>query len=243
MKLTDKESREGVSLCLDNAKRLLKDAKLLLANGSTGHALFLVVSAIEETSKAFIFAGARIGIWKRGETDSEVITHFPKLTLFVSHVAAVAMEDSFRRTRERIFRPQKPAKPLDIDDFVEMAQDVDYAVKELWRGRCEGLYVDRRSGEWTAPSDVEKSEVETLMKRTERYVADTEYQTRNILEAKKDTALNYRRWLEEEYVPFAINYFLENIDKLFDEKVISRRLYEKLREVKSKRGISNSKSS
>lgn len=233
--MTDLDIKKGVKLSLGNAKSLLKDAKLLLEHKSTGHALFLIVSAIEEASKAFIYAGARVGVWKQGETEKDVFTHPPKLTLFISHLTVTAMEDAFKRRRQMIFHPRKPVKPLDIDDFVEMAQDVECAVKELWKGRIEGLYVDRKNGKWTTPSDFEKSEVETLLSRAERYIRDTEFRTRNIVEAKKEVALGFRNWLVEEYIPFAINYFLENIDDLYNDKVISRKLYEHLKKLRVSR--------
>lgn len=48
---------DGVKRCLDNAEILLKDAKILLKEGSAGHAMLFVITAVEESSKAFILAG------------------------------------------------------------------------------------------------------------------------------------------------------------------------------------------
>lgn len=234
LQMTESEIEEGVKRCLDNAKSLLKDAKLLLEIDSTGHALFFVVSAIEETSKAFIYAGARIGVWKHGETNRDVTHHFSKLSLFISHLFTTALEDVFERRRKQFLHQKEPVKPLDIDDFVEMVQDIDTAQKELWKSRIQALYVDRKNGKWTSPSEFKTSVVKTLLKRAERYVHDTEFQTRNILKAEKELAVKYRNWLQEEFVPFAINYFLENIEELYAEKAISQKLYEKLKKLKAK---------
>lgn len=235
MEMTDAEIEEGVKRCLDNAKSLLKDARLLLKNDSTGHALFFVVSAIEETSKAFIHAGARIGVWKHGETNKDVRNHFPKLSLFVSHLFTTALEDGFSKERKRIFRSSQPVGPLDVDDFVEMAQDIDAAQRTLWDSRIQALYVDRKNGKWTSPSDFDIKEAEELLRRAEKYVHDTEFQTRNILKAKKEIAVEYRNWLQEELVPFAVSYFLENIDELYTDEMISRKLYEKLKKLRAER--------
>lgn len=231
MRMTNSDVEEGVKCCLDNAESLLKDAQLLLENGSAGHALFLIISAIEEASKAFIHAGRRIGAWTPGETEKDVVTHASKLSLFVFHLIAAALEDVFKTRRNRIFRPQQPAKPLDIDDFVEMAEDLDSALKDLWESRLVALYVDRKNGKWTSPSQIEKSEVEHWLEVAQRYLRTTEFQVRNIMKAPKSLAVEFHNWLQNVLIPFAKDYLLDHIDELYAEKVISRRLYERLKKL------------
>lgn len=228
--MSDADIKKGVNLCLDNAKILLEEADSLLTKGSTGHAFFFVVSAIEETSKAHIWTGARVGSWTQQEIN-DVTKHAVKLTLFIIHLAMTAFQDGFERGRKKIFHQSKPTKPLDVDDLVEMLQDMVSAKDALWKGRQEGLYVDRRDGKWTSPADFEKSEVENLIKRAGRYLKQTEIQTRNILEADIEVSKDYKSWLEE-HIPFAVSYLVENIDELYVDKVISRGLYEKLKKLK-----------
>ena len=62
MTIPTEEFKKGVELCFNNVTSLLEDANLLLHKGSNGHALFLVVSAIEETSKAFMYSCGRVEI-------------------------------------------------------------------------------------------------------------------------------------------------------------------------------------
>ena len=229
MEMTNSDIEEGVRRCLNNAKSLLKDARLLLKNGSAGHALFFIISAIEETSKSFIYAGRRIGSWRHGETEKDVTNHASKLSFFIFHLIARTMEDVFEKRRKRIFHPEQPDKPLNVDNFVEMAQNLNIVRGELWKSRLVALYVDRENGKWISPSEIEKSEVETWLRLAERYLHDIEFQTRNILKAPKDLAVQYHNWLQHVLVPFAKNYLLDHIDELYADKVISQKLYEKLK--------------
>lgn len=227
--MTDLDVEEGVRRCLDNTNSLLKDARLLLENDSVGHALFFVISSIEETSKALIYSGKRTGIKRAGGTKKDLINHHPKLDLFISYLIAAAMEDVFAKRRNRIFHPERPDEPLNIDNFVEMAQDSKKARSDLWKDRLAALYVDRKNGIWTSPSEIEKSKVEALLKLAERYLHDTKFQTRNILKAPKDVAVEYHKWLQTALIPFARKYLQDRIDELYKDKMISERSYEILK--------------
>lgn len=235
--MTDAEIEEGVRLCLENTRSLIDDARLLLKKGSVGHALFFILSAIEESSKAFMYAGRRVNVWKLGETDKEVVNHASKFALFISYLIAIAMEDVFEKRRLRIFHPQLPEKSLDIEDAIEMAQDLDDAWKKLWSDRVTALYVGRKNGKWTSPLQIQKENVESWLGFAERYLRDTEFQTRNILKAPKDVAMEFHSWLRNVMVPFAQNYLLENIDELHADKVISTRVYRKLKQMRETRRL------
>lgn len=227
--MTDSDIEEGVQRCLSNAKSLLKDARLLLENGSAGHGLFLIMSATEETSKAFIYAGRRVGSWKPRKTEKDLINHAPKYTLFISYLIARAMEDVFEKRRRRIFHPEQPDKPLNVDDFVEMAQDSRVALKELWKIRLAALYVDRKNGKWSSPSEVEIAKAKSWLTLAEKYTHDVEFQTRNILKTPKDLATRFQSWLQNDLVQSAKNYLLDHVDELYSDKVISHRMYTKLK--------------
>lgn len=227
--MKDIDIEKGIRSCLNNARSLLKDATLLLENGSAGHALFLVISATEETSKAFIYAVRRVGAWKLGKTEKDLTRHGPKYALFISYLISRAVEDIFEKRRKKIFHPEHADKPLNVDDFIEMAQNSKIARGELWKKRLAALYVDRKSGRWTSPSETEKSEVETWLRLAKRYLRDTEFQTRNILKARENLAKQYHNWLQNVLVPFAKEYLLNNIDELYADKVISKTMYEKLK--------------
>lgn len=232
LEMTDLDVEEGVKRCLDNARSLLKDARLLLKNDSAGHALLFVISAIEETSKALICSGIRTGIKSAEEAIRDLFKHPPKLNLFISYLIAAAMEDVFAKRRNRIFHPEHPDKPLNIDNFVEMAQDSKKAHSDLWKDRLAALYVDIKNGRWTSPSEIERSKVEALLELAERYLHDTNFQTRNILKAPKDVAVEYHRWLQTTLIPFAKKYLQDHIDELYKDKVITKRSYEMIKKKK-----------
>jgi len=228
-KMSNPDIEEGVRRCLDNAKSLLKDAHLLLKNDSAGHALFFVVSSAEETSKALIYAGIRSGLWGAEKAKKDTVFHASKLDLFISYAIATAMEDVFTKRRNRVFHSERPDKPLDIDNFVEMAQNLKKAQKDLWNERLAALYTDRRDGNWTSPCEIEKSKVETWLESAERFLRDTEFQIRNILKATRDMVAQYHDWVQNVLIPFSKDYLRSNIDELYADKVISKRLYEKLK--------------
>lgn len=181
--------------------------------------MFLAVSAVEETSKAFMYAVDT----RRGITD-----HRPKLNLFISYLIAAAMEEVFKKRRQRIFHPNIPEKPLNIDDYVEMAQDTKKAQKALWKEKLKALYVDDIHGTWTSPSEIRKEDVENLIKHAEKYVHVTDFQTRNILKAPEKLSEEYQNWLQNGLTPFAQEYLKNHLEELYTEKMISKETYDRL---------------
>ena len=83
MESSTKKLEKGVKLCLKNARRLIKDANLLIDNGSYGHALFLVFTSLEEVSKAFIYTSSRLESQKIEEL-KEVYRHDIKYVYYLS---------------------------------------------------------------------------------------------------------------------------------------------------------------
>jgi AbiV family abortive infection protein len=161
MKIPSKEFAKGVELCLNNATSLLEDAQLLANKGSYGHAVFLVISAIEETSKAFICSGGRIEIWKDKELHDDLISHRQKYSLFVIMVLADAFERGFSRQIQT--KEKKKPKPVQLEDLEELGRDLNNTIEELWKSRLKSLYVDHQQGKWLSPSDIKREEVEELL--------------------------------------------------------------------------------
>jgi AbiV family abortive infection protein len=219
---------DGVKRCLDNANNLLKDAKILLEKGSAGHAMLFVISSIEESSKAFILSTKSLDMKNAKKTKRSIIEHSSKLDLFVSYLVSSALEDVFEKRRRKIFHPELPDKPLNIDSFVEMAQNSKKARSDLWLYRLSALYVDldEKTGKWTSPSEIEPSKVGSFLELAEKYLKDTEFQTRNILKSPKDMAKSYKNWLQNTMIPFAKTYLTGEIDTLYLEKVISKTTYD-----------------
>ena len=223
MKIPDEEIKKGVELCFNNARSLIEDAETLLNQGSYGHALFLTISAIEELSKAFMYACGRVDVWKPEELVHDVLHHTSKYTLFVISILIDSINKAIEKGDYRI------TKPLDIDDFVELGKDLEFAINEIWKQRLQSLYVDHQQGKWLSPSDIEREDVETLLQYTNKYMKMIEFQCTNILKAPIDIAKQIQEYLGNQLFPLLLEQFYKNADELYKNKLISKRLYEKIK--------------
>ena len=223
MKIPDEEIKKGVELCFNNAGSLIEDAETLLKQGSYGHALFLAISAIEEMSKAFMYAGGRVDIWKPEELVHDVLQHTPKYTLFVTSIVLDSINKAIEKGDYRI------TKPLDIDDFVELGKDLEFAIEEIWKQRLQSLYVDYQQGKWLSPSDIKREDVETLLQYANKYKKRIEFHCTNILKAPIDLAKQIQEYLNNQLYPWFLDQFYKNADELYKNKLISKRLYEKIK--------------
>jgi len=193
--------KKGVELCLDNVNKLIEDAEILFRRRSYGHSVFLAYSAIEETSKAYMYALSRIESSKPNELE-QVKHHGPKLDLFMGlHVM-----ESIGRAMEK--GPQKPDRPLDVKDFQEMGRDFDSLAGEIWNLRLQGLYVDYRERRWLSPSDMKRKDAKYWLEYAKEYKKKIEPVCRNIVNAPK----NILKQAED-----SVNSLLENLSKAFSE--------------------------
>jgi AbiV family abortive infection protein len=220
LKLTDEELRKGVKLCLDNANSLIEDAETLLDKKSYGHALFFALSAIEEISKASMYALSRVGIWKSDELDRDVICHDAKYSVFFG----VLVMDAVRKQMEKGY--QQPNKPLDVHDFEQMAQDFEDSIKEIGKCRKQSLYVDRRKGKWLTPIDIEREAAESWIETAKQKKTELESLFGNILNAPIEVVKTVQDYIENQLVPWAIEQFYKKTEELYQKKLISKKLYE-----------------
>jgi AbiV family abortive infection protein len=231
MKIPSKEFAKGVELCLNNATSLLEDAQLLANKGSYGHALFLVISAIEETSKAFIWSGGRIEIWKDKELYEDLVCHHQKYRLFVIMVFADAFASGVNRQIQT--KEKKKPKPLQLEDLEELVRDLDNTVKEIWKSRLRGLYVDYQQGKWVSSSDIQREEVKELLQYATKYKKTMQSQCYNILRAPLDPAKQIQRYFEQELFPSISRRVQKNAEWLFNNGLIDEKLYKKLSSLKN----------
>jgi len=223
LKIPDEEIEKGVELCFNNARSLIEDAETLLNQGSYGHALFLAISAIEEMSKAFMYACGRVDVWKPEELVHDVVHHTSKYTLFVISVLLDSINKVIEKGDYRI------TKPLDIDDFVELGKDLEFAIEEIWKQRLQSLYVDYQQGKWLSPSDIKREDVATLLQYANKYTKMIEFQCTNILKAPIDLAKQVQEYLGNQLFPRLLDQFYKNADELYKNKLISKRLYAKIK--------------
>lgn len=232
LKIPDEELKKGVELCFNNATSLIEDAEILVKHGSYGHARFVVLSAIEEICKAFIYTLNRIEVWKSTELTYDVIHHKPKFTIFVLSLFADAVGKEIERGRIEI------KKPLDIDDFIEMGKDLDSAIDDIWKSmREESLYVDYREGRWLSPSDVQRKDVELGIEIAKAKKAEFESQCRNTLSVPIDLAKAVSEFIDNQLFPWFLDQFYKNADELYKDKVISKRLYEAILSSRKKKKL------
>jgi len=226
MKIPTEEFEKGVELCFNNVTSLLEDANLLLNKGSNGHALFFVVSAIEETSKAFMYSCGRIEVWKGSELYRDVIKHLQKYSLFI----IVIFADSFMHSFNKAIQPEekKILKPLELEDLEELGRDLETVIKEIWKSRLQSLYVDYQQGKWLSPCDIDREEVEELLQYANKYKRIMEFQCSNILRAPLDCAKQIQEYLDEQLFPSILEQLLKNVEWLFNNGFIDEKLYQKL---------------
>ena len=225
MKIPTEEYEKGVELCFNNVASLLEDANLLLDKGSYGHALLFAISAIEETSKAFMYSCGRVEIWKGKELD-DVFKHMPKYWLFVSIILADSFTHGFNKAVQT--KEYKITKPLKLDDLEELIRDFESTVSEIWKSRLHSLYVDYQQGKWLSPCDIEQEEVEDLLQYANKYKKIMEPLCSNIIGAPLDHAKQIQAYIDEQLLPSILTQLQKNVEWLFNNEFIDEKLYEKL---------------
>jgi len=226
MKIPTEEFEKGVKLCFTNVTSLLEDANLLLSKGSNGHALFFVVSAIEETSKAFMYSCGRTDTWS--ELSRDVINHFQKYSLFILVIFADSFMNSFNKTIQTEIKERKTPKPLKLEEIEELGRDFETIIKEIWKSRLQSLYVDYQQAKWFSPCDIDREEVEELLQYANKYKQIIEPQCSNILSAPPALAKQIQEYLDEQLFPSILKQFQKNIDWLFNNGLIDEKLYKKM---------------
>jgi AbiV family abortive infection protein len=226
MKIPNEEFAKGVKLCFRNASRLIDNAVLLFKKESYGYSFFLIVTAIEEISKAFMYSCGRIDIWKEKELDSDIKNHLQKYALFVFAI----FTDSFMRSFNRAIqtREHKIIKPVKLDDFKELRNDMDSAVIEIWNSRLQGLYVDYRQGKWLSPFDIERKDVIDLLKYAKNYKRMMKAQCANILKATPDMARQIQEYFDNELLPALSTQLKNNANWAYKNGYIDEKLYKKI---------------
>ena len=225
MKIPTEEFAQGVESCFKNVTSLLKDANLLLDNESNGHALFFVVSAIEETSKAFMLSCGRVEIWKGKELD-DFFRHEPKYWLFVILISMDSFTHGFNKAVQT--KEFKITKPLELDELEELSRDLESTVREIWKSRLHSLYVDYKQGKWLSPCDIKREEVKEFLQYANKYKEMTESLCSNILNAPLDLAKQIQKYFDEQLFPSIVKQLPKNVERLFDDGLIDEKLYKKL---------------
>jgi len=187
-KILTKNGKQYVSEALKNSKEFLKDAKVLIENGSYAHGAALAVLAIEEGAKSKI---ATRYVNRNGvlEVDSqtykeEIKDHFKKL----SQAAKDHMTDAI------MYRliPEGPMGSCSLEELYQRVKtlaedkDEDQRLKnveiESWLYAClfvlkmKWLYVDIEEGVVTSPLTWSKEDAIKVLQMAEKRVSEYETQ-------------------------------------------------------------------
>jgi AbiV family abortive infection protein len=221
----ERQLKRGVELCLDNVDKLIKDAEILSRGRSYGHSVFLAYSAIEEMSKAIMYAMSRIEPMKPSEFEN-MKRHSAKFDVFMGSQIIV---DSIGRAIER--GPQKPDRALDVKDFQEMEEDIDFLSQEVWNLRLQGLYVDYRRGKWSAPSDMTRKDAKYWIEHAKKYKESKEPLCRNIVSISEDKLKQPTEFmsstLESLFKPL-LEQFFKNAELAHKKGIITEELYKQI---------------
>jgi AbiV family abortive infection protein len=213
LKITDEQLKKGVELCFLNINRLIKDAQILFENESYGHARFLAFSAIEETSKAYMYALSRIEVYETEELKKDIKKHYTKFDYFALFLAFIQ-----RQSEEKY----KVKKTLDIKFFKELGKSFETLNREYLESREQSLYVDYIKGEWVSPLKISREDVKLWIESAKEYKKEIAFLCGNILSPPKEIVLSITKQLQETID----DNFLPFISTLYEAKGISKELYE-----------------
>ena len=176
-----------MSEAIKNSKQFLKDAKILIGNGSFAHGAALAVLAIEEGAKAKI--ATQYINWKGMlEVDSktykeEIKDHFNKLSQAAKDHMITAMtyrlipegptgSCSLRELQQRleVLADSKDGKEIEIESWLHACLTV---LKMKW------LYVDIEKGEVTTPLTWSKEDALKVLQVAEKRLSEYETQIIN----------------------------------------------------------------
>ena len=215
MEFSTEKLEKGVKLCFKNARRLNKDANLLIDNGSYGHALFFLITSIEEVSKAFMYASSRLESQKIEEL-KEVYSHGAKFGYYLAFLLGQLMVLHGKIEEEYV------GKPLDVDDFFILGEAVSSNVEDMLASREWSLYVDFADEEWFSPFDIEREDVTTLVAFAENHLKNTERLCEILLKIPSDLLTQLKEYIEKQLVP-------SYLEELYERKAISERVYLEIR--------------
>jgi len=171
-KMTGPCAREFWMALLDNASRLVEDARLLLGTGSFGRALSLTVLAQEELGKALWIYDEFEGAWSRGEDNERTIarlrehgrSHFQKyleavtfsdeLASFWGDYSAFKSGPDGETTEQMIARLRARAESRQVQ--------AERSAREANIAKQKGFYVDRDEHDQVlSPSEIGAGTVES----------------------------------------------------------------------------------
>ena len=232
VKIPNEELKNGVELCFRNANSLIESSKILIEHGDYGHARFLSLSAIEDTIKAFMYALKRIDAGKNDEIGRDIFDHKSKFSIFIFFLLADAVGKRIEKGNIAI------DKPLDIADFDKIGKDMDSAINDLKIGREESLYIDYKQGKWISPLDIPRKEAEAWIEIAQRKKTEIEPLCKSMVAVPLETAKEVNEFIDNLLLSVR-DQFYKNVDALYANNKITKKLYEKILNSKANQNVVN----
>lgn len=177
--MTKKLLKEAVQLCLDNVEQYIKDAQLLVENGSYGHAFALTVLGEEELSKAYIYYTCsegllpenfvkRVGRTRESHIRKQAIVATLTMTYKIVELMKGIVKSSWEQAGGDLEKRGKIARKKLKATVENLRKNKDNFYKFLERfatleeDKEMGLYVDVNiaQGVLSSPKSLEKDKVE-----------------------------------------------------------------------------------
>jgi len=181
---------------LENAKQLLRDAKLLIRKGSFGHAIALAISADEEIAKA-------ISCWLVAKRlipdDSKVVDnvfsrHDIKHMTQIVYYGRMQLEEEFRRGELNLIDILKEGMRLTERQLQKDIQKLHQVAMEREYLRQDALYVNlTNDGKISSPSQFTLNEAKDVVSGVEQRLA---YQERLMTKPTPEELVSIKEFID-----------------------------------------------
>ncbi|MFW9971628.1 MAG: AbiV family abortive infection protein [Candidatus Odinarchaeota archaeon] len=163
--------RDGIDICIENVERLSKDGKLLMENGSYGHACFSFITAFEEIGVAY-FILANFDTPKPAKL-KKFLKHHIKIavsnliTLVLTGGSTSNLRSFYNTFSELLINGMQNEKKKQTA-MLKLGKEIQED-ENLWYLRNRGIYVTLNNSftKFLSPDQIGKEQAETLKKKLE----------------------------------------------------------------------------
>lgn len=201
--------REGINLCIDNVLQLFNDGKLLMENGSYGHACFLFLTAFEETAVAYFIIDRFDSPSPEKLHKRDFLNHLKKFSLarfktFLISGDLSSFNDFLKILREQI---QNGA----IKNYESKLRNLEKKIQRrnsFWNFRNNCIYtsLDQRTLKYESPKDIDQKTSVNLYKKLRLLLA--------YLQIHRDIVFKYG----PKYIEYTLDDLIiyESLENLFE---------------------------
>jgi AbiV family abortive infection protein len=179
-----------------------------------------------------MYALKRIDSENNDEIGHDVFDHKSKFSIFIFFLLADAVRRRIKKGNITI------GKPLDTADFDKMGKDMDSAINDLKTGREESLYIDYKQGKWVSPLDISREEAEAWIEIAQRKKTEIEPLCKSMVTVPLEMAKEINDFTDN-LLHSVRDKFYQNVDALYANNKITKKLYEKILNSKANQNIVN----